>query len=151
MNITIIKEHIDSMGEFVPQTDKDALASALFLLSEANIPETVEARILDTSRASSVAGYLENKWRAIERRAKSALSSARAEVAKATRADGIKRTENAIDEIVVTNPAVKHHDAIHIAAMEVADIFQSIRYALKNTIEGLLELSRSERLDRKMS
>lgn len=151
LNIRVIADHIASMGDFVPAEDKDALAQIIMVLSETNIPETVEQRLLDSSRASAVVGHLEGKWRATERRAKAALAAKKAEVAKAFRAATAKTTEASITAQVDSDSEVRYSDSVFIAAQEVADIFQSLRYAIKNMIDSLLELSRTERADRRVT
>lgn len=151
MNIRVIVAHINGMGDFVPQPDKDLIAEAIWALSDTDKPETAEMRIMQASKCAANIGFLEAKWRAVQRRAKAQLVAGKANIARTTRESGIKRTENAISEIVDADPSTQSNEAVFIAAEEVADICQSLRYAIKNMIDGLLELSRSERLDRKLT
>lgn len=141
--------HLNSMGDTIPIRDKDSIARVVKTLFIPQTPETIEQQILETSQASAVIGYLENKWRGIATRYEIELKACKGRQAKVyrdtQRASGEKTSVAQVSEFLQDNPEVMRHEAGLSLFTEIADIMQSLRYAIKTRSDGLLELSRTER------
>ena len=141
---------LESMGDLIEQIDRDSVSRVIFTLVEQEKPETVEIKIMMSSKASASIGYLESKWRAIVKRTEVYLDSVRSMAAaafrNASKIAGNKITEAQVVEHLDADPAVIAEKQKLISVTEIADIMQSVRYAVKNMFDGLLEFSRNERV-----
>lgn len=144
-----IVTHLQSMGDTVPAHELDSVSRVVLTLLLPQIPETVDTQILVASQASAVIGYLENKWRGISLRQKIVASSKKAQQAKmfreAQRLAKEKVTEAQVTEHLAADPESVREDHSFAIFTEIADIMETLRYAIKNRFDGLLELSRNER------
>lgn len=140
---------LNDFGELVEIKDRDSTARVILTLLGPQSPEVIDSQILVASQASAVIGYLESKWRGRERQIEVSLESAKASVARTFRETqktaGAKTTEAQVTEYLAGDPNII--DIMHRSSniTEVADIMESLRYAIKNRFDGLLELSRNER------
>lgn len=141
--------YIGSLGDLVEEDHRDTFSRIVLALINPERPETIEAVIQNVEWAGATIGYLEARWRAKERDAKIQLESAQAAVARSFREVqktlGNKVTESLVDQEIAASPKVIDKALALSRTTEVADIFQSVRYAIKNRHDGLLEASRNER------
>ena len=144
-----IVAYVESLGPFVEDEHKDTFSRIVLALINPERPETIESVIQNVEWAGAAIGYLEARWRAKERSSKINLESAQAAVARSFRevqkALGNKVTESLVDQEIAASPTVISAALDLSKTTEVADILQSIRYAIKNRHDGLLEASRNER------
>lgn len=147
-------EYVQSLGDLVEEGHKNSFARVVITLATAANPENLDHTLAQVSWAGATIGYLESRWRSKERQAKAILESAQAAAAKKLRdvakATGAKTTEKSIEEEVTIDPSVTAAVSKHSLTQEIADILQSVRYALKEHQENLRELSRNERQSARM-
>lgn len=145
-----IVTHLESFGEMIPEDDRTSIGHIVQTLIQHQTPEMVEMQILVASQASAVVGFLEKKWSGIAKRQDAVVDSVKARVGRlfreSAKATGTKITEAQVSENACENPDVMLEESKLTYITEVAEILESLRYAIKNRFDGLLELSRNERV-----
>ncbi len=148
-DLTQIVDNLQSFGNLIPASELDSISRVVLTLLGPQTPETVDTQIQVATQASAVIGYLESRWRGVERSHKILLESIRANSAKMFREGrsigGGKTTEAQVLEALALDERVVNSESHLSTLTTIGDILESLRYAIKNRFDGLLELSRNER------